>query len=277
MTEKTSGGVQSVERVFELLELITSARDEISLSELAESAQLPLPTIHRLLRTLVSLGYVRQLPNRRYGLGPQLIRMGEVASRQLGAWARPHLASIVEQLGETANMAILDGDMATYVAQVPSAHSMRMFTEVGRRVHTHDSGVGKAMLAQLDDTQVRGIVNRAGMPTPTEYSIATIDALLAELARIRARGYSIDDNEQELGVRCFAVAVPNMPSLTAISVSGPLMRVDEHFAERAIPILTRAADLIAATSRMHKKRPDPTSTIPSPPARDLSEYEISLP
>jgi len=246
MAEKASGGVQSVERVFELLELITSARDEVSLSELAEAAELPLPTIHRLLRTLVSLGYARQLPNRRYGLGPRLIRMGEVASRQLGAWARPHLASVVEQLGETANMAILDGDMATYVAQVPSAHSMRMFTEVGRRVHTHASGVGKAMLAQLDDAQVRGIVARAGMPTPTKHSIADIDGLLEDLSRIRARGYSIDDNEQELGVRCFAVAIPDMPSLTAISVSGPLTRVDEHFAERAIPILTHTAELISA-------------------------------
>jgi IclR family transcriptional regulator, acetate operon repressor len=247
MAEKTSGGVQSVERVFQLLELITSARDEISLSELAAAAQLPLPTIHRLLRTVVSLGYVRQLPNRRYGLGPRLIRMGEVAGRQLGAWARPHLASVVEQLGETANMAILDGDMATYVAQVPSAHSMRMFTEVGRRVHMHDSGVGKAMLAQLDDAQVRGIASRAGMPTPTEHSIADIDTLLEDLARIRERGYAIDDNEQELGVRCFAVAIPDMPSLTAISVSGPLTRVDEKFAERAIPILIRTAELISAS------------------------------
>ena len=84
------------------------------------------------------------------------------------------------------------------------------------------------------------------MPTPTEHSIADPDSLLEELSRIRARGYSIDDNEQELGVRCFAVAVPGMPSLTAISVSGPLTRVDEHFAERAIPILTHIAGLIAA-------------------------------
>ena len=255
MAEKPSGGVQSVERVFELLELITSAREEVSLSELAESAALPLPTIHRLLRTLVSLGYVRQLPNRRYGLGPRLIRMGEVASRQLGAWARPHLAGVVEQLGETANMAILDGDMATYVAQVPSAHSMRMFTEVGRRVHTHASGVGKAMLAQLDDSQVRGIVTRAGMPTPTEYSIGDVDGLLEDLSRIRARGYSVDDNEQEIGVRCFAVAVPGMPSLTAISVSGPLTRVDDKFAERAIPILVRTAELIAADVRNAYRSP----------------------
>jgi IclR family acetate operon transcriptional repressor len=165
---------------------------------------------------------------------------------QLGAWARPHLTGVVEQLGETANMAILDGDMATYVAQVPSAHTMRMFTEVGRRVHTHASGVGKAILAQLDDLQVRAIMARAGMPAPTEHTIDDVEGLLEDLARIRTRGYSIDDNEQERGVRCFAVAVHGMPSPTAISVSGPETRIDEQFAERAIPILTRTAGSISA-------------------------------
>ena len=138
MAEKASGGVQSVERVFELLELITDAGGDVTLSELSSSTDLPLPTIHRLLRTLVSLGYIRQLPNRRYALGPRLIRLGEGANKQLGALARPQLKSLVDRLGETSNMAVLDSDMVIYVAQVPSLHSMRMFTEVGRRAHTHD-------------------------------------------------------------------------------------------------------------------------------------------
>ena len=167
MAEKASGGVQSVERVFELLELITDAGGDVTLSELSSSTDLPLPTIHRLLRTLVTLGYIRQLPNRRYALGPRLIRLGEGANKQLGAVARPQLKTLVDRLGETANMAVLDSDMVIYVAQVPSLHSMRMFTEVGRRAHTHDTGVGKAILAQLDDDVVRGIVARTGMPTPT--------------------------------------------------------------------------------------------------------------
>ena len=151
MAEKAPGGVQSVERVFELLELITDAGGEVTLSELSSSTDLPLPTIHRLLRTLVTLGYIRQLPNRRYALGPRLIRLGEGANQQLGALARPQLKSLVDRLGETANMAVLDSDMVIYVAQVPSLHSMRMFTEVGRRAHTHATGVGKAILAQLED------------------------------------------------------------------------------------------------------------------------------
>ena len=159
-----ANGVQSVERVFDLLELITDAGGEVTLSELSSSTELPLPTIHRLLRTLVAKGYVRQLANRRYALGPRLIRLGEGASKQLGALARPQLTSLVEALGETSNMAVLDSDMVVYIAQVPSKHSMRMFTEVGRRAHTHATGVGKAILAQLDDAAVRNIVARAGMP-----------------------------------------------------------------------------------------------------------------
>lgn len=244
-TPVRSGGVQSVERVFELLELINDAGGEVTLSELAASTDLPLPTIHRLLRTLVTKGYVRQLPNRRYSLGPRLIRLGDGANKQLGALARPQLKHLVDVLGETANMAVLDSDMVLYIAQVPSLHSMRMFTEVGRRAHTHDTGVGKAILAQLDDEAVRRIVSRAGMPTPTEKSIGSIDELLADLASIRERGYSIDDGEQELGVRCFAMAVPGSPTPTAISVSGPVSRVDDVFATRAIPLLTEVAKSIS--------------------------------
>jgi IclR family transcriptional regulator, acetate operon repressor len=246
MAEKASGGVQSVERAFELLELITNAGGEVTLSELSSFTSLPLPTIHRLLRTLVSLGYVRQLANRRYSLGPRLIRLGEVANKQLGSLARPHLKNLVDTLGESANMAVLDSEMVVYIAQVPSPHSMRMFTEVGRRAHTHDTGVGKAILAQLEDDTVRDIVTRAGMPTPTEMSIGNISDLMLELKNIRERGYSIDEQEQEIGVRCFAMAVPDAPTPMAISVSGPVSRVDDAFAKRAVPLLQAAAEQISA-------------------------------
>ena len=123
---------------------------------------------------------------------------------------------------------------------------MRMFTEVGRRANLHDTGVGKAILAQLPDETVRGIVGRAGMPTPTEFSLGTVDDLLAELDRIRERGYAIDDQEQEIGVRCFSMAVPDAPTPTAVSVSGPISRVDEAFGGRAVPLLRRAAEAISA-------------------------------
>lgn len=247
MTEgKATGGVQSVERVFDLLNIITASGGESSLSELATKSELPLPTIHRLLRTLVFLGYVRQLPNRSYALGPGLIRLGYTASLQLGAHAQPVLKKLVDQLGESANMAMLDGHMVVYVGQAQSSQSMRMFTEVGRRAHTHDTGVGKAILATLPESQVISIVSSMGMPTPTRKSLGTMEDLLADLEKIRERGYAIDDEEQEVGVRCFSMALPEAPTPTAISVSGPVSRVDWDFGERAVPLLREAADELSA-------------------------------
>ena len=237
----SSGGVQSLERAFGLLERMADAGGEVGLSELSGSSGLPLPTIHRLMRTLVSCGYVRQHPNRRYALGPRLIRLGESASRLLGTWARPYLARLVEETGETANMALLDGDEVVYVAQAPSRHSMRMFTEVGRRVLPHSTGVGKVLLAGSPAAEVRALLARTGMPAATERTITTPDAFLAELEHVRAAGYAIDDNEQELGVRCVAVLVPDAPTAAAISISGPAGRLTAAATDTFVPLMHEIA------------------------------------
>jgi IclR family transcriptional regulator, acetate operon repressor len=241
-----TGGVQSVERAFELLEILASMGGTGPLGELAARADLPQPTIHRLARTLLGMGYLRQLPNRHYSLGPRLIRLGEDAAQLIGMWSRPHLAKLVERTGETANMAVLDDDMAAYVAQVPSPHSMRMFTEVGRRVSLHCTGVGKALLMQLPNDAVRTLMTRTGMAEATENSHTTPAALLKDIELCRSRGYALDEGEQEVGVRCFAVPVPHAPSLTAISISGPAARVTLKSARAVTPLLKRVARDIAS-------------------------------
>ncbi|GAA1610727.1 IclR family transcriptional regulator [Leucobacter chromiireducens] len=248
MAAAPSDAVKSVARVFNLLELIADAGGDVALSELAATTDLPLPTIHRLLRTLVSLGYARQLANRRYALGPRLVRLGEVANRKFGQIAMPQLKDLVARLGETANLATIDGDRVIYVSQAPSPHAMRMFTEVGRRAYLHSTSVGKAILAQLGDDAVREIIGRTGTPRLTDFTIRSSQALLADLELTRTRGYAIDDSEQEIGVRCFAMAVPDMPTPTAVSISGPTTRVDEAFIERAIPVLTEAVAEISAAA-----------------------------
>lgn len=244
---KVAAGVQSVERAFDLLEVIARAGGEAALSELAVDTPLPLPTIHRLLRTLVGIGYVRQLSNRRYSLGPRLIRLGEVANRQLGALATPVLKELVTVLGESANIAVLDGDMVTYIAQAQSPHSMRMITEVGRRSSLHGTAAGKAILAVLDDERVQRLVSQAGMSVSTPHTISSLGGLFTELDSIRGRGYSIDEEEQELGVRCLAMSVPGAPTPMAISISGPVTRVTEEFSERAIPELRKATQRLSAS------------------------------
>lgn len=245
MAGKSTSGVQSVERAFELLELMGRAGGECSLSELSAGTPLPPPTIHRLLRTLVGIGYVRQLPNRRYALGPRLIRLGEVANRQLGAVAVPVLQSLVDELKETASLAVLDGDMVIYTGQVPSPHSMRTNNEAGRRVHLHTSGVGKAVLSELDDARIVRLVSQAGLTATTPNAVTSLSGVFAEVEKIRSQGYSVDDEEQEMGVRCYAMAVPGAPTPMAVGISGPVSRLADDFLERAIPALERATGVIS--------------------------------
>jgi IclR family acetate operon transcriptional repressor len=243
------GGVQSLERAFLLLELMAEDGGEVALSRLAADSRLPLSTIHRLVRTLVARGYVRQLPSRRYVLGPRLIHLGESSSRTLGTWARPHLSDLVDATGETANLAMLDGDRVVYVAQVPSRHSMRMFTEVGRRVHLHCTGVGKALLSQLPAPTARDLLVRGGMPSRTPLTVTDPDELMAQLPQIAAQGYAVDDGEQETGVRCIAVPVPGGPLMTAISVSGPEGRVSMDSVSVIVTQLRATAAALAAELR----------------------------
>jgi DNA-binding IclR family transcriptional regulator len=237
--------VRSLERAFDLLEHLADAGGEMALSELTEVSGLPMPTIYRLMRTLVNQGYARQAPSKRYALGPRLIRLGESSSRLLGGWARPVLARLVDEVGETANMALLEGDAVVYVAQAPSRHSMRMFTEVGRRVQAHCTGVGKALLAQLSTENAQALVNRTGLAAHTPHTITELTALLRELELTRRRGYALDNEEQELGVRCVAVPLTGAPALSAISVSGPSGRLTHEVVDDVVPVMRRAAERLA--------------------------------
>ncbi|MFF5211864.1 IclR family transcriptional regulator [Streptosporangium sp. NPDC000396] len=220
-------GVQSVDRTLDVLEALAEQGGEAGLSEIAVRTGLPYGTIHRLLRTLLARGYVRQESDRRYALGGALVRLGGVAERMVGAWAQPYLAKMVELSGETANLAVLEGDFVVYVAQVPSPRRLRMFAEVGRRVLPHSTAVGKVLMADRADSEVTSLIGRTGMPRRTSNTITDLPAMLAELERVRERGYAMDLGEEELGVHCLAVGVHDgARTVAAMSVSGPAERID---------------------------------------------------
>jgi IclR family acetate operon transcriptional repressor len=164
----------------------------------------------------------------------------------MGDWAKPHLVRLVDVVGESANLAVLDGPEVVYLAQVPGRHSMRMFTEVGRRVSPHCTAVGKAMLALLPDSEVTELLSRVEMVAHTPNTVTDQAEYVRVLREVRGRGYALDEGEQELGVRCVAVALDGGPSRAALSISGPTTRMTDELIERAVPHLTRAArDLLA--------------------------------
>ncbi|MEJ1090454.1 IclR family transcriptional regulator [Microbacterium istanbulense] len=244
MTNPT-GDVQSVARAFDLLEALAASEGEDTLAALADRCGLAVPTAHRLLGTLQRRGYVRRLEDRRYALGAGLIGLGRVAVPPLADAAMPVLRELEDAFHETANLAVLDGDLVLYVAQVPSRQRMRMFTEVGRRVLPHSTGVGKAMLSAMAEPHVRSLVARTGLPSFTPSTLTDPDAFVADLRASRHRGFAVDDSEQEVGVRCIAVVVPGLPSPTAVSISGPAARITDAIVPEVVEALQAAAARLA--------------------------------
>jgi IclR family acetate operon transcriptional repressor len=245
----TSAPVQSVARAFALLEALAESGGEAALASLASQTDLAVPTAHRLLGTLHHLGYVRQLEDRRYALGAGLIGLGRQAVPQVADAAMPLLTGLEEAFHETANLAVLDGDLVLYAGQVASRQRMRMFTEVGRRVLPHSTGVGKAMLSTMPEPQVRALIERTGLPRFTPQTLVDADAFIADLRRSRARGFAADDSEQEVGVRCIAVSVPAMGQPTALSVSGPAARITDAVVPEVVSALTAAAAELSRAAR----------------------------
>ena len=161
----------------------------------------------------------------------------------------PLVAGLEEAFHETANLAVLDGDLVLYAGQVPSRQRMRMFTEVGRRVLPHSTGVGKAMLSTMPEPQVRALIERTGLPRFTPQTLVDAEGFIADLRRSRARGFAADDSEQEVGVRCIAVAVPGLGQPAAISVSGPAARITDAVVPSVVEALHAAAAELAQTAR----------------------------
>jgi IclR family acetate operon transcriptional repressor len=262
MPEPTGRPVQSLQRAFDLLDDLADAGGRATLSELTAASGLPAATIHRLLATLVELGHVRRESGRRYALGPRLVRLGDAAGRVLGDGVRPVLADLVARTGESANLAGLDGASAVYLAQVPSPHPMRMFTEVGAHVPLHCTGVGKALLSTVESTLVRQLMERAGMPSRTPSTIVDVVTLDRELRVGIERGWHIDEGEQEVGVRCIAVPVPDAPTPCAVSVSGPAARLSLDRTDVVGALLREAARRIGDQLAGVAPAPVPADAVP---------------
>jgi IclR family acetate operon transcriptional repressor len=223
-------GVHSVERTLDILEALVGLAAEAGLVEISQAVGLPLATVHRLLGTLISRGYVKQNhANRKYALGFRALQMGNDMRHRfsLRAEARPFLQRLMERSGESANLAVLDDAEVVYIDQAQSSKILRMFTQIGDRLPAHTTGSGKVLLAFSAPQIVEDIFARYGLPGRTPHTITSLERLRNELQAIRQRGYAFDDEEHEEGVRCLAVPVRDASSavVASLSVSGPASRL----------------------------------------------------
>ena len=231
--KRGSDTVQSLVRALTLLNRIAEASDEgATLSDLAQQVGLPASTAHRLLLTLEQERFVAFQGDRRlWTIGVQAFMTGcaFIKVRSLVGIARSKMRALMEESGETVNLAVEEKGEAVYLAQVECRQMMRVFARPGSRAPLHCSAVGKALLSTYSDKQVAKALQQHGMVRLTAKTITTPATLRAELARVRERGYAVDDEEHAVGLRCVAAPIfdETGDAVAAISASGPMARVDE--------------------------------------------------
>ena len=251
---KPGGGdaVQSLVRALGLLNRIAESADAgATLTDLAQQVGLPASTAHRLLTTLEQERYVRFEPEGRlWSIGVQAFVTGAsfTRTRSLVGLARPHMRHLMEDGGETVNLAVEDDGQAVYLAQVECRQMMRAFARPGSRVPLHCSAVGKAILAAASDKSLAKILHQHGMPRLTVKTITTPASLRTDLQRARTAGYAIDDEEHAVGLRCIAAPVFDDTGdlVAAVSASGPMARIVDERVERLANLVMAAARAISA-------------------------------
>lgn len=238
--------IQSVDRALDVLEELAKGGTSSSLALLAERTGLPGPTVHRILRTLASRGYVIKTARGEYSIGGAFFALTTTAGRSVGSALQEILDRLSQATGESVAVAMLDADEALYIAHRTSTQSMRQFTQVGNRVCLHATGVGKVLLASMDSEHRAYLLHHMKLPVFTPHTLTSRGELQAEIERIISRGYAIDNEEQELGVRCMAMGIPGN-NLFAASVSGPPSRMStKHMTHVILPALRSAVEEIAA-------------------------------
>ena len=198
MAEKS--GVQSVERIFQLIEHLAAHPTGVSLQRLAEETGLAKSTVHRLLASLVGLGYVVQdEENGHYRLTLKMFELssGIVDSMDIMGVAKAHLERLSQRTGEAVHLVIRDGRDIVYIYKTESG-PMRMSSRVGLRSPLYCTGVGKAILATLPGDELEDIWTHSNVQKLTDKTITDLEELRSQLVEVRANGYAIDDEENEL-------------------------------------------------------------------------------
>lgn len=228
--------VQSLARGLALLDSLAESPAGISLTDLCQQVGLSVSTAHRLLTTLEQQRYVRCDPaTRRWSVGVQAFISGSafVKARNLVEIARPQLRALMEESGETANLAVLDGVEIVFLAQVECRQMMRALAFPGIRVPLHCSAAGKALLAAMPDRVLTEVLRQRGLPRFTPKTITTLFQLRRDIEQVQQRGYAVDDQEHSIGLRCVAAVIhdENREPVGAVSLSGPAVRLpDERIA-----------------------------------------------
>ncbi|WP_147917640.1 IclR family transcriptional regulator [Ruania zhangjianzhongii] len=237
--------MQSLQRGFGVLELLVQHSDPITLGDLSRAAGLPAASTYRIVQSLIELGYAKKVAGGRYQHGSKVLELaGKVlTSMDYAVHSRPALLQLQAHTDETIHFGILAGDCAQYVDKLESRAAYRLASVVGMQVDLHCTATGKSILAFLPDGVRDRHIDATRLVAKTPKTITSTEGLLFELARIRANGYCLDDEEDREGIRCVGAPVFDHRghAIGGISVSGPVFYFSLADATALAPQVIHAA------------------------------------
>lgn len=225
--------IQSVDRALHILEILSTRKEGYGVTEL--SAKLPLnkTSVYRMLSTLVRHGLAEQDPEtERYKIGYKVLELSSslLDSIDLRTEAKPYLKELERLTNEVIHLVTYVRGEVVYIEKLEGNETLRMHSKVGNRAPMHCTGVGKVVLAHLPTSEVTQIIDRYKLDEHTPYTIKDKDVLLDHLQGVRAKGYALDLQENELGINCIAAPIFDHTGkvTAAVSVSGPTMRMTDE-------------------------------------------------
>jgi len=239
--------VAVLDKTFDILEMLQEAEEPLSLEEIVRRAGMARSTVHRLLHNLHRRGYVeKNAGSCQYRLGLKLLELGNIVKRRqtVREIALPLMQVLRNKFQETINLATLHESEVLYLEILESPHPFRLAGHLGVRDPAHITALGKSIMAYMEECEVSEIIRCHGLKKLTKKTISNESTLKAELSRVKAIGYAIDDGESVEGGRCVGVPIfgPQGRIVAALSVSGPLVRIPD----KRIPMFARELKSAAA-------------------------------
>lgn len=251
-TPLATQSVPALAKALWILEMLAGSRVGLSLPEIVKKTGLPKSSVHCILVTLQRQGYLYRNENTsRYMFGLKLFSLANMAvsGLKLRQQAAPYLYPLMQQTGMTTHMAILEHNEAILIEKIDPVGASRQATWLGKRMEVHCTGIGKAIIAYLPEERLNELLRERPLPRHNENTIASAKRLKDDLAATAKRGYSIDDEEDEIGHRCIGVPVFDQTSLVigAISIAGTSAQIT---AENAHHLAQRVKRAGASISRL---------------------------
>jgi IclR family transcriptional regulator, pca regulon regulatory protein len=251
--ERSPDFVQSLERGLAVIRAFDRSRPELTLSEVAVATGVTRAAARRFLLTLAELGYVRN-DGRFFSLSPRVLELGYayLSSLTLPEVAGPHLEALVAEVGESSSVSVLDGADIVYVARVPVSRIMTVAISVGTRFPAYATSMGRVLLAGLPEDELDAYLTKVQLEPRTPHTVGSVTALRAEVARVRAQGWALVDQELEEGLRAVAAPIRDHSGRTIAAVN-----VSAHAGRTPVASMRRmfVPPLLAAAARIEADLP----------------------